>query len=297
MARKFMIIGVVAILFVAAISGAAFLMVGNGRTAANINSDTTGKTTDNNTKTEERANLVVTSLSINKHDVLVNGAATVGVAIKNIGSASGQHQFNVTMDGAFVGSRNVTLAAGGSTSIDFTVSSSSTGNHTISVGKCSTYLDCFDRYNVGDSYVYNLTILDPGSGFYYSNMTWTVTAVDPTTWTQNITYSDPAFYSENSSVTMFTNSSWKTATDDLKFLGNESVSTVFGTKTLACYTYYEYIYVSDEMVLYNYTVYVDDSTNMKIMVDYTFYQSGDGWITGSMNMISTNMPWVLDIGD
>ena len=136
--RKQSLITILVMVLVAASASIAAVVMMNGNNALSTTSGTNNDQAGGTTSIEKQASFEVTSLSISKHDVLVKEPVNVQVGVRNNGTADGTHQFNLTVDGINVNSSTVHLAAGEMTILNFTVSSSSAGNNTMSVGTSST---------------------------------------------------------------------------------------------------------------------------------------------------------------
>ena len=78
----------------------------------------------------------------------------------------------------------------------------------------------------------------------------------------------------------------------VRFVDNESISTVYGTKILSNYSYLD---IDGSLVL-DFNAYVDTTTNTVFKMVCTVYSQG---MVGSMDfeLIDTNMPYVPDAGN
>jgi hypothetical protein len=268
MNKKFLVIGIVVIVLVAAFATVALMLSEGGTTSV-----------------PERANFVVTSFSIDRHDVLVNQTVNVAVVTKNNGTAEGSHQFNLTVDGAEVNSSTVHLGIGEETSIGFTISSAVVGNHTLAVGTNTTYLNCYHRNIIGDFLYYRITGHTVLLGSINGSMTIRLVAANSTSGTLNVSYS--GINIPDSQYTGNLSDNWSTGLQDLKFVGMVNVRTSYGMKTLSNYTY-----IRDSGLDYG-DVLVDASTGVEFQIDSTYSPSTYLIYT----LVDTNMPWVAEIGE
>ncbi len=205
--------------------------------------------------------------------------------MKNNGTAEGDHQFNLTLDGAEVNSSTVHLGIGEGTSIDFTISSPTTGNHTLAIGTDTTYLNCYNRNNVGDFLQYQITGHTALLGSINGSMTMRLVATNSTSGTLNFTYS--GINIPDSQHTGNLSDNWSTGLQDLKFVGMAMVQTSYGMKTLSNYTY------TQDSGLDHGDVLVDASTGVEFRIDSTY--SPSTYLI--YELVDTNMPWVAAIGE
>lgn len=233
---------------------------------------------------EGKPNFVVTSFGVSKHNVLVNNDTTVTVGVMNNGTADGVYKLNITIDGVSVKSSSVAVGKGNTATVSYNISSSSVGNHTVAVGDNSTYLNCFDRF-AADSYMtFHAIESDTTYGVLEYNWTSSVMSVNATGYTLKFIYENNVYpmtiYDYNKSDL------WSRNMENVTFVGMESVSTAYGVKTLAHYTY------TFESSGYHYEVDIfrDDKTGayFKMITKTTGFVMTE-------ELINTNRDWMKDI--
>ena len=81
----------------------------------------------------EPAEFELTDLSVTPSEIDAGDDVSVSITVSNVGDESGSHTIEVEVDGVLMDSGTVTLDGGASKTVGFTVTSSSTGSHTVSV--------------------------------------------------------------------------------------------------------------------------------------------------------------------
>jgi hypothetical protein len=89
------------------------------------------------------AAFMVRDLTVTPSEVDRGAQVTVSVTITNIGGLSGTYAVELMIDGALDQAREVNLAGGEWTTVDFTIDAGSTGRHVIAVGDLETELAVF----------------------------------------------------------------------------------------------------------------------------------------------------------
>jgi hypothetical protein len=268
MEKKFLVVGVVAILIIASISAVALFMLGVGNSAP----------------VEKRANFNVTSFSINKHDVVTDIEATVTIGLKNNGTAAGDYQLNISLDNAVVNTSQIHLGVGNSTMVNYNISSSKIGNHSVSVGTNSTYLNCYDPLTVGDYLKYHITGYDVSSGSIDGNMTTQIISKNATAYTTTATYSGIGL--ADAVETTNISDDWSTGLENLTFVSIDSVLTHYGTKNLSHYTYTH----DSGPNHFLYDLYLDVQTGVIFRIQTTI-----GTSTLTFDLVDSNRVWLSDV--
>ncbi|MEM1689920.1 MAG: CARDB domain-containing protein [Candidatus Hadarchaeales archaeon] len=92
------------------------------------------------TVSEEVAEFAVENLRLSKNRARPGEQVTASVDVANVGTISGSYTLTLKIDGVQIETREVLLAAGQRTTVDFTVSVEEPGEHTISVDGLSSLL-------------------------------------------------------------------------------------------------------------------------------------------------------------
>jgi hypothetical protein len=255
--RNSVIPAIVAIIVVAAVIAASLALTG--------------------TKSEPGTpSIKIQSFSVNKHNVLVNASVNVTMTVTNEGTARGEKTLDLLLNGALNQSKNVTLEAGTSQTVTFTVRSSIIGNQILSCGENSSYFTSYPRWRVGDYMVYRFDSRLEGT----TNMTLTVVGIDGSSVTVNRSY-DALRPNETAVI----DSNWGnriSLLNNISMEGKIVVPTCYGDMLLSHYNRTE----PGPM----YDIYMDEPSLV------TFKQVTDAWpFVISEELIGTNMPWVEDL--
>ncbi|MDW5563603.1 MAG: hypothetical protein SA339_10290 [Methanomassiliicoccus sp.] len=263
---------IIAIVIVAVVviagAGAALLLTNNGKS--------------NTAKTDDRAaSFHVTSFSVNKHNVLDNQSARVSIDVVNNGTKDGNYTANLTMDGSLYQSQTVHLDINETKTLNFTVTTSEDGNHTMAIGDNSTYLHFYPEYVVGAYMKVHVTgsvngiLIDYGANA-------SVVSLTATTYTETITYLNINYPSET--ITYNMSAPWSEGLTNLTYIGNETVQTHWGNMTLS---HYRVINGTETIDRY---LYVDGDKG------WTYKEiDSDTYYTLTTEIIDTNMPWMPEL--
>ena len=86
------------------------------------------------------AEFQVTDLTINPSSVMAGEAVSISVKVTNVGEESGTYNVNLTIDGTTTDTKNVTLSGAATQIIDFSVTETTAGSHTVEVdGQSGTF--------------------------------------------------------------------------------------------------------------------------------------------------------------
>jgi len=80
------------------------------------------------------AEFQVTDLTINPSSVMAGEAVVISVKVTNVGEESGTYAVNLSIDGAITDTRTGTLSGAATQIIDFSVTETASGTHTVEVG-------------------------------------------------------------------------------------------------------------------------------------------------------------------
>lgn len=274
MANKFLIIGVVAVVLVAAVAGAALLLSNQG------SSD----------ETEKVAKFVATSLSLDNQNVTTGQPLFATIGMKNNGTADGEYDVRMFLDGVQVNHTMISLGAGNSTTVKLSTVCNVAGTSTIKVEDKTANFTCIDRYVAGDIMKWHLTGYDAESAQEIDGyMTTEVVSANSTGFTLKTTY-DGIVGMINSTTEHTYDEVWSDGLDNLTFIGMSDVATSLGTKTLSHYTYtydagsYHYVY----------DLYVDEATQVSFKISSTF-DTPSGESNLSFDLVESNTNWVSGI--
>lgn len=273
MAKKVLIIGIVAVVLIAAVAGAVVLLSNQG----------------NSEETEKKANFVVTSLSLNNKNVTTGQPFAATIGMKNNGTADGEYEVRMFLNGVQVNHTLISLGAGNSTAVKLGAVCNVAGASTIKVEGNTTSFTCIDRYVVGDRMKYHITGYDADNAMEIDGyMTTQVITANSTGYTLQETYDGIDMI--NSTTDHTYTETWGEGLDNLTFIGMEEVLTSFGTKTLSHYNYtfdsgpYHYIY----------DVYIDMPTGVVFKIS-TSIDTQSGRSTLSFDLVETNLVWLPGI--
>lgn len=240
---------------------------------------------------EENARFEVSSLTIDRTDVLVNHSVCASVLVSNAGNGKGTYTLDLYLDGGLNQSKEVELEAGEHTDLLFNVTVPTVGVHELSIGGDATNTVAFTsypRWQVGDYITtsYERAHYDSSGIYRYaeiSNRTQTVIAVNETDVTVAITFDNGLM--ANSTITNtfeYLNQNVYAMLTNISMVGKESVLTYSGEKLLSHYSR------SDPWPTYD--VYIDVPTQM------CFKQvTSIGVMIITEELIDTNMPWVAHL--
>lgn len=235
---------------------------------------------------EKKANVVVTSFAISKHNILVGQAVTVTIGLLNNGTADAtNYLLNLTIDDAPVNGLYISLGMGNRTTYTHDISPSQAGNHTVSIDENSTYLHCYERFNAGDYRAYQGVGYDSTAGSINYNYTAKILSSSEGSYSEEITYTGiDRPYSVNTYPTYYGFSS--SGMQNFTIYGMESVETLYGVKNL---THYSYTY---DNVGYHFIVniYADIPSN----INFRAVTTTDG-LTLTEELVDTNLEWLKDI--
>jgi hypothetical protein len=268
MQRNSIIAVVVIAVVVIAGAGAALMLINGGNSA-------TAKTDD------RAASFHITSFSVNKHHVLDGQSARVSVDVNNNGTKDGNYTANLTLDGTLYHTQAVHLDVNETKTLNFTVTTSEDGNHTVAIGDNSTYLHFYPEYVIGAYMKAHITgsvngiLIDYGANV-------SVVALTETTYTGTTTYLNINYPSATATYNMST--PWSDGLTNVTFIGNETVQTHWGDMTLSHYratngteTIDKYLYVDG-----------DNAWAYKEIDSDTYY-------TLTTEMVDTNMLWMIEL--
>lgn len=285
MNNKVIALAVVGVLGVAAIAGVLLLTMGNTTGNGERTGNTDDAKDDGNAPVDEgKANFIITSLDVSEHNVLTDQTAIVTIGLMNNGTADGTYELNITLDGNVVKTRNVFIGMGNSTTVTHPISSSVVGNHTVAAGGSSTYLHCYDFYAVGAFMTYRSVEADAALGTREYNYTFTYVAQTSSTYTVSMVYENDVYPS--STNTYSKSGPDQSNRENVTFVGMENVTTLYGEKRLAHYTY------TFESSGFHFEVdsYKDDWTG----VVFKAVTRADGYSV-TEELIDTNREWIKDI--
>lgn len=273
MANKFLIIGVVAVILVASVSAAAVMLSNQGEAG----------------KVEKKANFAVTSLSLSDQNVVVGQPLTATIGMKNNGTADGDYEVRLFLDGVQVNHTLISVGKGNSTTVVLGLVCNAAGTPTVKVESNTTTFTCVDKYVVGDRMKWHVTGYDAETDKAIDGyQTTEIMSVNSTSYTIKATYDNLPLLNGTNDVPIST--PWSAGLANLTFIGMENVQTAWGTKTLSHYNYtydfgpYHYVY----------DLYIDVPTETKFKISTTV-ETLMGQSTMTFDLEETNKLWVAGV--
>jgi hypothetical protein len=89
----------------------------------------------------EPAEFQVTELAVNPPSVMSGEIVTVSVKVSNVGEETGSYSVGLTIDGATIQTKEVTLSGGATQTVKFEVTETASGAHTVEIGALSGSFD------------------------------------------------------------------------------------------------------------------------------------------------------------
>jgi hypothetical protein len=148
----------------------------------------------------------------------------------------------------------------------------------------STYLNCYDFYEIGSYMTYHSVEVDEIIGTMQYNYTLAYVAQNATTYTVNLTYEDDVY----PAVTYVYNKTGESESDreNVTFMGMTNITTAYGEKELAHYTYT----MDNNGYHFEVDTYLDERTG----ATFRTVMRTDGF-TLTDELIDTNRVWMKDI--
>ena len=87
------------------------------------------------------AEFQVTELAVNPPSVMSGEIVTVSVKVSNVGEETGSYSVGLTIDGATIETKEVTLSGGATQTVKFAVTGTASGAHTVGIGALSGSFD------------------------------------------------------------------------------------------------------------------------------------------------------------
>lgn len=273
MANKFLIIGVVAAVLVAGVAGAALLLSNQGGAD----------------EVEKRAHFEVTSLTLSDQTVTTGQPLSASIGMKNNGTADGDYEVRLFLDGVQVNRTLISLGVGNTTTVELGFVCNAAGTPTVRVESTNTTFNCLDQFVVGDFMKWHITGYDAETAqaidAYWSTQ---VVSVNSTSYSVKETY-DGLPLANGTYEHPFTEL-WSDNLDNLTFIEMEDVLTEWGTKTLSHYNYtydnggYHFVY----------DLYIDEVTATRFKIS-TSIDTTAGMSTMYFELVETNKVWVSGI--
>lgn len=272
MANKYLIIGVVAVVLVAAVAAGAVLLSNQGE-ADKV----------------KKAHFEVTSLTLSDQKVVTGQPLSASIGMKNNGTADGDYEVRLFLDGVQVNRTLISVGAGNSTTVELGFAGGSVGTSTVSVDDTNTTFKCLDRYVVGDFMKWHITGHDAETNTDIdAYMSTEVVSANSTSYSVKETYDGLPFL--NGTYEHSYTELWSDDLDNLTFVGMEDIVTAWGTKTLS---HYNYTY-DDGPNQYVYDLYLDEATAVQFRIS-TSVDTTQGTSTMTFDLVEANMAWVPGI--
>ncbi|GEM_PF-5578390 len=272
MSNKYLIIGVVAVVLVASIAGAALLLSNQGE-ADKV----------------KKAHFEVTSLTLSNQKVVTGQSLFASIGMKNNGTADGDYEVRLFLDGVQVNRTLISLAAGSTTTVELGFVGGAVGTSVVRVDNTNTTFDCLDRYVVGDFMKWHITGYDAETDTdidaYWSSE---VMSANATRYTIKETYD--GFPGINGTYEHSYTEQWSDNLENLTFIDKVDVATAWGTKTLS---HYNYTY-DEGLYHFVYDLYIDEATAVIFKIS-TSYETAEGESSLVFELVETNLVWLPGI--
>ncbi|MBI0584078.1 MAG: hypothetical protein ISF22_07610 [Methanomassiliicoccus sp.] len=228
-------------------------------------------------------------MSVDKQDVVTGQQLMATVGVMNNGTADGDYEVRLFLEGVQVNFTTVSLGVGNSTTVKLGVTSNVAGTPTIRVDQNTTTFNCHERFVVGDMMKWHLTGYDADfDETIDAFMTTKVIIANSTSFTMQETYDGIGLI--NSTTVHSYDEIWSTGLANLTLVGKEQVSTAFGTKALSHYTYTYDV----GPYQFNYSLFIDPVTEVRFKIA-TSYTTNNGLSTLNFDLVETNKVWVAGI--
>lgn len=229
---------------------------------------------------QSKAEFEVSSLLVSPSETFVGGNVTISVKVRNVGNAEGTYECTLMIDDVKVETKDVTLSPGEMKTVIFTIVKDTEGNYTIKVGELTAILTVYPKIFVGAYWEYEaegwaLTI------HVEATIRSEVIEVSEENYTVVQTYTGGLGLEPRSNVFRFDEPIGLKTADNKEYIGEETISTIIGTRKVLHYYYYN---VSEGT---EWDYYVDKATNVVLLV----IARGEGFSL-EVRLSDTNVKWL-----
>jgi hypothetical protein len=234
---------------------------------------------------KKAAKFEISALVVNRHNILINDTVKVSINVTNVGNIHGNYTMNIDLDGEIYQTKEIEIAPEANKTVIFEVSSSESGNHTLSVSNLSSYFNSYPRWLVGDNTTYEVSEAHYNeTGVIQSTekyiFTGTVIGLDGANVTVSNVFDNGSLYGTH---TFDSREEDDTLKAHYQLVGTELVSTHYGDKVLS-----HFRALGTGGVTYD--IYMDGSSNVVFKTETSSALYGTTQV-----LIDTSMPWVADL--